>query len=263
MTNLPDTLANTIDKDTPIPYHYQLREWLRDEIVAGRWSVNDRLPSERELCDAFDVSRTTVREAIDSLVAEGMLRREKGRGTFVAAPKVVESLLRSPFSDSMAEQGIPVQTKVLRMEVTTPPFDVARELRLTSADSAIMIERLRSIFDQPILISDSYVPQKLCPTLIHDDLTHNSLYDLLQNKYGFTIANTKRYVEAVAANKMEAELLQVKTGSPLLLIESTVYTEDGTPLEYFKSRRRGDRTRLLLGSYTPLVPGNDGKDDLL
>lgn len=252
MKKLPDTLANTIDKGTPIPYHYQLREWLRDEIVNGRWSINDRLPSERELCNAFDVSRTTVREALDNLVGEGLLRRERGRGTFVAAPKVVESLLRSPFTDSMAEQGIPVQTKVLRLEVTTPPYNVARELRLTSADSAILIQRLRSIFDEPILISDSYVPQKLCPALIQDDLTHNSLYNLLQNKYGFTVTHTKRYVEAVAANKMEADLLKVKTGSPLLLIESTVYTEDGTPLEYFRSRRRGERTRLLLGSYTPV-----------
>lgn len=252
MSGLSKTLAGVIDKDTPIPYHYQLREWLRNEIVAGRWALNDRLPSERELCDAFDVSRTTVREAIDSLVSEGLLRREKGRGTFVSSPKVTESLLRSPFSDSMAEQGIPVQTKVLRMEVTIPPYQVAKELHLTSDEPAILIERLRSIFDEPILVSTSYVPQKLCPDLLNNDLTHNSLYDLLQNKYGLTITHTKRYVEAVAANKMEAELLEVKIGSPLLLIESTVYMEDGTPLEYFKSRRRGDRTRLLLGSYTPI-----------
>jgi GntR family transcriptional regulator len=255
MNKLPETLTDAIDKETPIPYHYQLRELLRGEIVSGRWAVGEKLPSERELCEAFGLSRTTVREAIDALVGEGLLRREKGRGTFVAEPKITESLLRSPFTDSMAEQGIPIQTEVLRMEEITPPYVIAQQLRLTSDDLVININRLRSVFNEPFLLSTSYVPQKLCPSLINEDLNHNSLYNLLQNKYGLIIARAERYIEAVAANEMEAELLHVEPGTPLMLIESTVYMEDGTPLEYFKSRRRGDRTRLLVGSYTTVMPG--------
>jgi GntR family transcriptional regulator len=253
---LPETLTEAIDKEIPIPYHYQLRELLRGEIVSGRWAVDERLPSERELCEAFDLSRTTVREAIDALVNEGLLRREKGRGTFVAAPKIVEGLLQSPtgFSDSMAEQGIPVQTRVLRMELSTAPYVVAQELRITSHDPVVIIDRLRSIFDEPILIVTSYLPERLFPSLVDEDLTDTSLYHTLQLKYGLKISKAKRCMEAVAANEMEARLLRIPTGAPLMLIESTTYTHKDFPFEYFKARHRGDRTRFLVESYTPVLP---------
>jgi GntR family transcriptional regulator len=253
---LPETLTEAIDKEIPIPYHYQLRELLRGEIVAGRWAVDERLPSERELCEAFDLSRTTVREAIDALVNEGLLRREKGRGTFVAAPKIVEGLLQSPtgFTDSMAEQGIPVRSKVLRMEVGPAPYVVAQELRITSHDPVIIIDRLRCIFDEPILLVTSYLPEKLFPSLVDEDLTDISLYHTLQTKFGVTISKAKRYMEAVAANDMEARLLKIATGDPLMLIESTTYTDEDFPFEYFKARHRGDRTRFLVESYTPVLP---------
>ncbi|MDP2974956.1 MAG: GntR family transcriptional regulator, partial [Anaerolineales bacterium] len=99
--------SKDIDKEVPIPYHYQLRELLKGEITAGRWGVGERLPSERELCERFNLSRTTVREAIDALADEGLLHRERGRGTFVVKPKILEGLLQSPtgFTDSMREQG--------------------------------------------------------------------------------------------------------------------------------------------------------------
>lgn len=253
---LPETLTDAIDKEIPIPYHYQLRELLRGEIVSGRWAVGERLPSERELCEAFDVSRTTVREAIDALVYEGLLRREKGRGTFIASPKILEGLLQSPtgFTDSMAEQGIPVQTQVLRMEISTAPYVIAQELRINSHDPVIVIDRVRSVFDEAILIVTSYLPQKQFPLLINEDLTNTSLYHILQNKYGVTIAKAKRYMEAVAANEMEAKLLKIPTGAPLMLIESTTYTDEDVPFEYFKARHRGDRTRFLVESYTPVLP---------
>jgi GntR family transcriptional regulator len=256
VNSLAGMSAEDIDKDVPIPYHYQLRELLRGEIVSGRWVVDERLPSERELCEAFDLSRTTVREAIDALVNEGLLRREKGRGTFVAAPKIVEGLLQSPsgFTDSMAEQGIPVHTRVLRMELSTAPYVVAQELRITSHDPVIIIDRIRCIFDEPILIVTSHLPERLFPSLLDEDLTDTSLYQLLQLKYGLTISKAKRYMEAVAANEMEARLLKIATGAPLMLIESTTYTHEDSPFEYFKARHRGDRTRFLVESYTPVPP---------
>ena len=253
---LSETLTEAIDKEIPIPYHYQLRELLRGEIVSGRWAVDQKLPSERELCEASDLSRTTVREAIDALVNEGLLRREKGRGTFVAAPKIVEGLLQSPsgFTDSMVEQGIPVQTKVLRMESSTAPYVVAQELRITSHDPVIIIDRMRCVFDEPILLATSYLPERLFPSLLDEDLTNTSLYQILQRKYGLTISKAKRYMEAVAANEMEARLLKIETGAPLMLIESTAYTHADCPFEYFRARHRGDRTRFLVESYTPVLP---------
>lgn len=256
---LPDTLTDAIDKETPIPYHYQLRELLRGEIVAGRWAVGEKLPSERELCEAFDLSRTTVREAIDALVNEGLLRREKGRGTFVASPKIVEGLLQSPagFTDSMEEQGYRVETEVLRIEIVPAPRIVLQELRLGSDELVTVIDRLRFILQEPILLVTSYVPQKICPLLVEEDLTHNSLYRLLRGKHDLRIARAKRFMEAVSANELEAKLLCIEPGAPLMLIESTAFLEDGTPIEYFKARHRGDRTRFLVESFKRVIKNNN------
>lgn len=244
-----------IDKDAPIPYHYQLRELLRGEIQTGRWKVNDRLPSERELCETHNLSRTTVREALDALVNDGLLRREKGRGTFVAAPKILEGLLESPtgFTDSMRRQGYRVVTKVIRVEVRPPHPSIAHELHIAVDDPVVHIDRLRIILDEPVLVVTSYVPYKICPELVNEDLTHHSLYDLLQNKYGLKIARARRFLESIAANESEAQWLGIKPGSPLMLIESTAYLEDGTPVECFKAVHRGDRTRFLVESGTRIL----------
>jgi GntR family transcriptional regulator len=245
-----------IDKEIPIPFHYQLRELLKGEIADGRWQVGDRLPSERELCDTFNLSRTTVREAIDALVDEGLLRRERGRGTFVAEPKILEGLLQTPtgFTDSMIAQGYNVITKVLRMEIGNAPTTVARELRLRPDEPVTIIDRLRYILGEPILLVTSYVPVKFVPRLVDDDLENNSLYQLLASKYNLLPVTAKRYMESVAANELEAKLLDIRTGSPLMLIESTAYTEDGTPMEYFKARHRGDRTRFMVETQVLIVP---------
>lgn len=246
---------NDIDKAVPIPFHYQLRELLREEIAGGRWEVGERLPSERELCETFNLSRTTVREAIDALVNEGLLRRERGRGTFVAEPKILEGLLQSPtgFTDSMAEQGIMVVTKVLRKEIGPAPSHVARELHLRPDEQVTIIDRLRFILNEPILFVTSYVPVRFVPDLVNDDLVNNSLYQLLQNKYHLKIASATRYMEAVAANEVEARLFEIRPGSPLMLIESTAYLQGGIPLEYFKARHRGDRTRFRIESHVSVI----------
>ena len=247
--------STDIDKEISIPYHYQLRELLRDEITSGRWEVGERLPSERELCEAFQLSRTTIREAIDALVNEGLLRREKGRGTFIAEPKITEKWLDAPdnFTESMQEQGYQIETKVLNLSLIPAAHAVARELRLRSEEPVIVLDRLRIVLQEPILVVTSYLPEKLCPGLLEEDFTSRSLYVTLRDKYGINIAQAKRTMEAVAANEIEANLLQVRTGVPLLLIESTAYLEDGTPIEYFKARHRGDRTRFEVHSYKQVI----------
>ena len=249
--NLIGMSSNDIDKDLPIPYHYQLRELLRDEITSGRWEVGERLPSERELCETFNLSRTTIREAIDALVSEGFLRREKGRGTFVAEPKITEKWLEAAdsFTESMLEQGYQIETRVLNISVIPAPYKVSRELRLPSEEPVIVLDRLRIILQEPILLVTSYIPEKLCPDLVREDFTRNSLYQVLREKYDITIARARRLMEAVAANELEASLLAVRQGAPLLLIESIAYSRDGTPIEYFKARHRGDRTRFEVDSY--------------
>ena len=144
ISSLNGMSSSDIDKSLPIPYHYQLRELLRDEVASGRWEVGERLPSERELCETFNLSRTTIREAIDALVNEGLLRREKGRGTFIAEPKITEKWLEAPdsFTESMLQQGYQIETRVMNLSVNSAPYKVSRELRLRSAEPVIVLDRI-------------------------------------------------------------------------------------------------------------------------
>ncbi|MEJ2351726.1 MAG: GntR family transcriptional regulator [Anaerolineales bacterium] len=244
-----------IDKNIPIPYHYQLRELLRDEIAAGRWEVSALFPSERELCDLFELSRTTVREAINALVNEGWLYRERGRGTFIARPKILESWLVAAdgFTDSMSGTGYQIETEVLKLNIVGPPPKAARELRIGSSEPVIMLDRRRSILEEPLLLVTSYLPEKLCPSLVSEDFTKQSLYQVLREKYAMDIRSATRFMEAVPANELEADLLDVESGAPLMLIESTAYLEDGTPIEYFKARHRGDRTRFQINPLQKVI----------
>jgi GntR family transcriptional regulator, N-acetylglucosamine utilization regulator len=241
-----------IRRDTPIPLHYQLSELLTSEIEAGHWKVGDRIPTEEDFCETFALSRTTVRRALEGLVIQGRLVREKGRGTFVAEAKFLEGLINRPvgFYEDMAARGITVHTPICEMEVIRPSEPVAHELELGPDEPVIKIDRLRYIDDNPILIVTTYLPQAKCPGLLQENLTNAGLYMLLEEKYGIKMFRAKRFVEAVAANEYEAEKLQVKRGAPLLLIESTSYLEDGRPIEYYKARHRGDRTRLMVETFS-------------
>ncbi len=237
-----------IDKSSPIPYHYQLTEIVRKLIAEELWRAGDKLPSEREFCETFAISRITVRKALDSLAAEGLIRTNKGIGTFVSEKKYPERWASFPigFTDSLASQGYRIDTEVLALETIPPPEKVAKELELAGGTLVVHLHRLRFIAQEPILIVSSYLPQHLVPGIEQYDFSHQSLYQVLRSNYGLKIDRVKRGIEAVAATEKEALLLHIAPGAPLLQIESTSYMPDGKPAEYFLAKRRGDRTRFEL-----------------
>lgn len=237
-----------IDKNSPIPYHYQLSEIIRKLIVQDQWKQGDRLPSEREFCETFEVSRITVRKALDSLAAEGLIRTSKGIGTFVSERKYPERWASFPigFTDSLASQGYRIETRVLSLETISPPEKIAKALEISPGGVVVHLHRLRFIAQEPILIVSSYLPQHLVPGIEQNDFTHQSLYQVLRSNYGLKIDKVKRGIEAVAATEEESLLLHVANGAPLLQIESVSYMPDGKPMEYFLAKRRGDRTRFEL-----------------
>ncbi len=235
-----------IDKNSPIPYHYQLTEIIRKLISQKQWRQGDKLPSEREFCETFEISRITVRKALDSLAAEGLIQTTKGIGTFVSEQKYLEKWAGFPigFTDSLADQGYRIETQVLTLETIPSTEKISKELELSQGDLVLHLHRLRFIAQEPILIVSSYLPKHLVPEIEKNDFTHKSLYQVLRSNYGLKIDKVKRGIEAVAATEKEARLLQVGPGVPLLQIESTSYTPDGKPIEYFIAKRRGDRTRF-------------------
>lgn len=235
-----------VNRSSAIPYYVQVRDTIQARIHAGIWESGDQLPGEPELCRMFAVSRTVIRQALNDLVNQGFLIREKGKGTFVARPKIRESLFQrlTGFYQDMVEQGHTPQAQVLRQECVPAHQKVADYLQIAPGTQVIVIERLRSIQETPIQLVTSYLPVALCPTLLEVDLTHQSLYAVLEQTCGVFITRGRRSIEAVPANEYEARLLEIPKGAPLILLDSVSFSNDGTPVEYFHAVHRGDRTRF-------------------
>jgi GntR family transcriptional regulator len=239
------TLRNKINRGSSIPYYVQLRDALIDEIESRRWKPGDQLPPENELCELFSVSRTVVRQALQQLEFEGLILRERGRGTFVAEPKISStSLVHSlmGFYEDMEKRGIEMVSDMLEQRMQPAGQHVAAYLDIDPVTPVVKLHRLRSIESEPIVLVTSYLPYELCPGVLNEDFTHQSLYRYLDDTCGLKIARGRRRIEAVAANQAEAELLQISSGSALIKMESVSYLDDGTPIEYFSGLFRGDRS---------------------
>lgn len=231
-----------IDFESHIPYYIQLKDIIRGRIKEGTWTVGDRLPSEAELCAMFGVSRTVVRQALQDLIHEGLIRRRKGKGSFVAPGKVSEQLVQklTGFYQDMVEQGLHPVTQVLRQHVIPAGPEIAQHLHLQPEDPVIEIVRLRSVQQVAVVLVTTYLPYMLCPRLLHEDLNNQSLYMLLENCYHLYIARGRRTIQAVLAEGQEAKLLDVHKGAPLFRLDSISYLSDGTPVEYYFAYHRGD-----------------------
>jgi GntR family transcriptional regulator len=243
----PQGLQTKLDRSSPIPLYVQLKNALEAQIESAHWKPGDRIPGEAELCRIFNVSRAVVRQALKEMTYEGLITRQKGRGSFVAGRKIsARGLLQSleGFYQDMARQGLAPLNKVLEQEIQPASDKIARYLRLEPLEPVIKIKRLRFVQDEPIVLVTSYLPYQICRKLIKADLTQRSLYEFLEQECGLTIARGRRRIDAVVADEYEAELLQVEKGAPLIRLESVSYGLDGRPLEYFYGLFRADRSRF-------------------
>ena len=237
----------SVDRDSPLPYYLQLKNALIEQIEAGHWQSGDQLPGEPELCRHFEVSRTVVRQALIEMTYEGMVLRQKGRGTFVAEPKISStSLVHSlvGFHQDMTERGLKMADKILEQSILPASQKVAANLQLEDLSPVIKINRLRYVEDEPVVLVASFLPYEPCRKLVSADLTEESLYAYLEKEYDLRIDRGRRLIDAVGANEQQSNHLEIEIGSPLIRIESISYLDDGTPIEYFHALFRGDRSRF-------------------
>ncbi len=239
-------MPRKIDFESHVPYYAQLINLLKEQFDQKVWSPGDQIPGEPELCREYGVSRTVVRQTLSELEQDGLIVRRKGRGTFVAIPKISEGLAQklTGFYQDMVARGFKPVTQVLRHEVVEANEKVAGHLEIPVGTRIVDIKRLRSVNDVPIQVVTSYIPYQFCPKLAEVDLTNRSMYDFLEQECGLFIARGRRFIEAVAANETDAKLLQVERGAPLVKLESVSYLADETPIEYYHALHRGDRTRF-------------------
>ncbi len=250
-----------IDRNSYIPFYIQVIDSLSEYIENNKLPPGHQLPGEADLCDAFDVSRTVIRQALQELEYRGLILREKGRGTFVAKPKIREGLFQelTGFYQDMVAKGHQPRSDVLKQAKVSASKKVAAYLNLKPGDPVIHIDRLRYVNHEPIVLVTTYLPYDICPELLDVDLKNQSLYAYLENEHELFVASGKRFLEAVVANQLEAVLLQVDVGSPLLLLNSVSYLSDGRPMEYFHAVHRGDRSKFETELVRVTEPGDLAK----
>ncbi|MCB9454379.1 MAG: GntR family transcriptional regulator [Anaerolineaceae bacterium] len=234
-----------IDTAKPVPYHTQVYQAL-EQIITTALQPGQQLPGEPKLCDLFGVSRTVIRHALDQLLRDGLIVRVMGKGTFVAEPKINEGLIGrlTGFYEDMVAQGYTPVSKVLQQELVQANAKVARNLNLPVGTDVIAIRRLRFVNGVPLQLVTTYMPYELCAALLRADFTQQSLYAYLRQTCDLQIVSGTRRIEAVLATDEEARLLAISPGSPLILIDSVSYLEDGTALEYYHAVHRSDRARF-------------------
>lgn len=243
---MPALPTTRIDRSSPVPFYFQLKKILEQEVGTGRWEPGDRFPSEPEICQHFDLSRTTVRQALAELESEGVIRREKGRGTFVAHTSPELWLLQSShgFFDEAARKGHRVGSRILRREVTELPSFAASALHLPAGSPGVVLERLRWVDDRVVMYVVSYLVERLAPAVLSAELETGSLYRALAAEAGLQVAGGRRVVEAVVAEGELATWLEVEEGAPLLYVESVAWEESGELFEFYRAWHRADRTKI-------------------
>jgi GntR family transcriptional regulator len=233
---------STIYRNSPLPRYYQLKEIMRERIRTGEWKSGDLIPSERELGEIYGISRMTARQAITDLVNEGLFYREQGKGTFVSHHKVTQQLLHlTGFTEDMRARGQRPSAKVLSAQMSEVDETVAERLRLKPGQMIFCLKRLRLADDDPLAIELSLLHFPSCEKLLEEDLEQNSLYRLLESKYGLPLVEAEQELEAGLAGTEDAQLLKVPAGSSVLYIRRTTYTDRNQPIEYAKSVYCGNK----------------------
>ena len=232
-----------LDKESPVPLYYQLKEILQAMVDNGALRPGDIVPSERDICERFDISRMTASKAVSALVDEGILYRERGRGTFVASPKpTCTSSCLTGFSENIRAAGLEALTHILAFEEEEASRKIREFLELPSNDATVFnILRLRYVEGEPFSLENAWAPKCRFPELSRDLLEGRSLYTLMRERFGIKLSHAKQTIEPVLCSDFEASKLALDSGTPVLLFRRVAYASPRTPVEYSKCIYRGKR----------------------
>ncbi|MBO0812715.1 MAG: GntR family transcriptional regulator [Microlunatus sp.] len=237
---------NRIDRSSPMPFYHQLKQLIIADIARNGRKPGDRLPGDNVLCATYDVSRTVVRQALSELEVEGVIVREKGRGTFVAPEPANEGLIASltGLYEDLMVLGLQLHTEVKKIGVAPADDSQAAALQIPGGDPVVHIERLRFVSGEPWVFTVTDIPHEIAPGLENEDLTDRSLYAVLESDYHVRLLRGRRSVEAAQAGARLARMLNIRAADPLLVLRSVSVGEAGRPVESFAAFHRGDRSRF-------------------
>ena len=243
-----------VDPSNPIPKYLQISTWLKELIHTGRYKIGEKLPSEIELSKTCDVNRNTLRQAIAELVSAGILKKEKGMGTFVSSsmPLALKHKLKSisSFKDDLREIGIKEDTKVLKKSIEDAKDHVAKTLLLGTNNRVIVVRRLRAGNDIPFIYEESYLPGDMFKSILDMDLT-GSMYKIIFEHFNIVLARCEQTIRAINLRGKIARILEVPENSAGIFMESITFDENSIPVEVLYSYYRGDKYifEVELGRY--------------
>jgi GntR family transcriptional regulator len=236
----------SVEKRSPVPLYFQIERILQNRIQDRVWQPGAQIPTETELCEHFQVSRSVIRQALQNLTNRGLIERTPGKGTFVSKPKIGASLIRklAGFHEDTLAQGHTPTSQVLHKGISEASPAVADSLNIEPGDPVLELHRLRFVDLEPHLLSETYLRLDIEPRLAEVSFTDVSLYAVLEERFDLAIASGRRTVEATTADRETARLLEITEGAPLLLLKSVTFLSNGRPMEYSIGKHRADRARF-------------------
>lgn len=235
------SISNSVDPNKNIALYQQVKDSLLKLIQNQVWRPHTLIPTEQELMETFKVSRTTIRQAINMLVQEGLLEKRQGKGTIVLQPKLVGNLGRlRGFAEEVLERGLIPHSQLIRAEFAAMLSFEKSMLQVPEHESVLIIERIRFANDMPIALERSCWPEKIGQILMKYDLNSAKYYEILESNNIF-LKQAKEKISAINATLHEADLLGIRGGEALLEMTRLSYGIDGNPMEYTRTKFRSDQ----------------------
>jgi len=231
----------------PIPLYYQIGNIIRDKISNGEYKLGGRIPSEKDLCFEYGVSRVTIRQALVSMIDQGLLNRQRGRGTFVQGkPRSRKVYQLGGFLQDISSQVMQFKVRLIRFEPTDPGPDIRQILRLGPQDEIFLVERVRLSNIEPMLHAIHYIPGSTARKFNQADLHEKNIMEIIEKKCGIEIDRAEQTMMSTLADPLMSKVLQVRIGAPLVRIQRTFFTSDRQPVEYVLVHYRGDRYEFVV-----------------
>lgn len=236
-----------IDKNSVIPYYYQLQEVLENLIDQEIYKPDQKLPSENELKEILGISRQTAQKALKHLVDRGIAYRIQGKGTFVANKSIKYSIVANlSFSTEVLGLNKTVSSKIIIAEEIEAHSLIKKVLKTSDNAKFYSIQRLRFVDEIPISLQTSYLPSDLVPDIINKNLEEVSMFRMIKEDYGLEIGDAFETLQAVTATDYEAKLLKISKGDAVFLLERTTKLKTGEILEFVKTILRGDKGKFFV-----------------
>lgn len=227
-----------------IKIHNQMREWITQE----KWQEGEKIPSERQLAKTFDVSRMTARQAVNTLVADGLLERRVGSGTYVSAKKVREKMSGvSSFTETVERSGKKPSSQLISYYVKAPSDSEAEKLKLEPEDKVIVLERVRYADGVPICFEEATIPASIAKGLSKESIT-KQLYQTLKEQGVLDVSYAEQTISAGWASEAVAEMLNINRGDSILMLRQVTYSQEDVPFEYVRAKYVGERYEFYLRS---------------